>query len=174
MKWLVGTCAILAVGLCLFSQQQITGPTILQSGGGGAQGPQGPAGPQGPQGPTGPAGPAGAQGPAGPQGPQGPQGPPGTGGSAIANIQITTGTATIGAGACSTYTPAPMTGLATTSAIIPPTPTSNTSAVAGWAPGAGLNFQYYVTANTFNWAECNGSGSPLAAGASITWNVGAN
>jgi hypothetical protein len=91
----------------------------------------------------------------------------------LSNIQITTGTASIPAGGCSVYTATPMTGLLATSSIIPPTPTSNTSAIAGWAPGAGLNFQYYVTAGTFNWAECNGSGSALAAGANVTWNVGA-
>jgi hypothetical protein len=96
-------------------------------------------------------------------------------GSAIANISITTVAGSLGAApACTTFTATPMTGLITTSAIIPPTPTSNTTSVAGWQPGGGLGFAYYVSAGTFNWAVCNNNISPITYGGPITWNVGAN
>lgn len=94
-------------------------------------------------------------------------------GSSIANIQITTGTTLIGANACTSSTPAAMTGVAVTSAIMPPTPTSDTSAIVGWGSSGGLSFTYFVTANTFNWRVCNSTASPITPGGSVVWNVGA-
>jgi hypothetical protein len=98
----------------------------------------------------------------------------GGGGGGITNIPITTGTALIGAGACTAYTASTMTGLLTTSAIVPPTPNVDVSGITGWAPGGGLSFQYYVTAGTFNWKVCNNNATPQTPGGSVTWNVGAN
>jgi hypothetical protein len=66
-----------------------------------------------------------------------------------------------------------MTGLLTTSAIIPPTPTSDTSGITGWGSTGGLSFTYFVTANTFNYRVCNSTASPITPGGSVTWNVGA-
>lgn len=94
------------------------------------------------------------------------------GGSGIANIQITTGTS-YAANTCTSNTATSMAGVAITSAIIAPTPTSSTVGVSGW-DGAhpALTFSYYVTSGTFNWSVCNGSVSP-ATPTAITWNVGA-
>lgn len=92
--------------------------------------------------------------------------------SSVSNVQFTTDTTAIAANSCSPNTATTMTGLAMTSVIIPPTPTSNTIGVAGWGTNA-LVFKYYVTANTFNWSVCNTTGSAIAPGSSITWNVGA-
>ena len=92
--------------------------------------------------------------------------------SGIANIQITTDTSQIAANTCTSNTSTTMAGLAATSVIIAPTPTSSTIGVAGWGTN-GLVFKYYVTANTFNWSVCNLTGSAITPGASITWNVGA-
>ena len=91
--------------------------------------------------------------------------------SGIANVQITTGTSQIAANSCTSNTATTMTGLAATSSILPPTPTSSTIGVTGWGTN-GLNFKYYVTTNTFNWSVCNVTGSAITPGASITWNVG--
>jgi hypothetical protein len=66
-----------------------------------------------------------------------------------------------------------MTGLTTTSAIIPPTPTTSTAAVTGWGSVGGLSFTYYLTANTFNWSVCNTTATSITPGGSLTWNVGA-
>lgn len=90
----------------------------------------------------------------------------------ISNVQITTNTTQIAANTCTSNTATTMAGLTTTSAIVPPTPTSNTIGVAGWGT-RGLVFSYYVTANTFNWSVCNMTGAAITPGASITWNVGA-
>ena len=90
----------------------------------------------------------------------------------IANVQITTGTSSIAANSCTANTATTMTGLAATSVIIPPTPTSSTVGVTGWGSDS-LVFRYYVAANTFNWSVCNVTSSAITPGASITWNVGA-
>ncbi|MBS1806353.1 MAG: hypothetical protein JST28_23665 [Acidobacteria bacterium] len=90
----------------------------------------------------------------------------------ITSVQITTGTSQIAANSCTSNTATTMTGLATTSAIVPPTPTSSTTGIAGWSAN-GLVFKYYVTTNTFNWSVCNVTGAAITPGASITWNVGA-
>lgn len=95
------------------------------------------------------------------------------GATSIADIQITTGTTLIAANTCTSNTATTMTGLLTTSAVIPPTPTSDTSAVTGWGASGGLSFTYTPTANTFNWRVCNTTGSSITPGSSITWNVGA-
>ena len=95
------------------------------------------------------------------------------GGSGIANIQISTGTTAIPANTCTTNTAATMTGLLTTSAIVPPTPTSSTTGVVGWGSSGGLGFSYYVTAGTFNWSVCNATAASITPGGSLTWNVGA-
>jgi hypothetical protein len=92
----------------------------------------------------------------------------------VANIQITTGTTLIAANTCTTNTATTMTGLLTTSAIIPPTPTTSTAAVTGWGAVGGLGFTYYPTANTFNWSVCNPTAGSITPGGSVTWNVGAN
>jgi hypothetical protein len=92
--------------------------------------------------------------------------------SGIGNVQITTNTTQIAANTCTSNTPTAMAGLAATSVIIPPTPTSSTIGVTGWSTNS-LIFKYYVTANTFNWSVCNLTGSAITPGASITWNVGA-
>lgn len=90
----------------------------------------------------------------------------------IANVQITTGTTQVAANTCTANTATTMAGLASTSAIVPPTPTSSTIGVTGWGTN-GLVFKYYVTANTFNWSVCNMTSSAITPGSSITWNVGA-
>jgi hypothetical protein len=66
-----------------------------------------------------------------------------------------------------------MSGVLTTSAIVPPTPTSSTTGVTGWGSSGGLGFSYYVTAGTFNWSVCNPTSASITPGGSITWNVGA-
>ena len=91
----------------------------------------------------------------------------------IANIQITTGTTAIPALSCTTNTATPMTGLLTTSVIISPTPTTDTTSITGWGAVGGLSFSYYVTAGTFNWSVCNTTSSSITPGGSIVWNVGA-
>lgn len=91
----------------------------------------------------------------------------------IANIQITTGTTAIPALSCTLNTATPMTGLLTTSVIISPTPTTDTSAITGWGAVGGLSFSYYVTAGTFNWSVCNTTSASITPGGSIVWNVGA-
>jgi hypothetical protein len=91
----------------------------------------------------------------------------------IPNIQITTGTTLIAANTCTGYTAASMPGATTLTAIIPPTPTSTTSAITGWGSSGGLVFSYKPTADTFNWAVCNVTASSITPGASVTWNVGA-
>ena len=95
------------------------------------------------------------------------------GGAVIANIQITTGTTAVPANTCTTNTPTTMTGLLTTSSIIPPAPTTSTAAVTGWGAVGGLSFTYYPTANTFNWSVCNTTATSITPGGSLTWNVGA-
>lgn len=94
-------------------------------------------------------------------------------GTGIANVQITTGTTLIAANTCTSATNTTMTGVATTSAIVPPTPTTDTSAVTGWGSTGGLYFTYWVTSNTFSWRVCNGTASPITPGGSVSWNVGA-
>lgn len=100
-------------------------------------------------------------------------GSPCSGGS-TANIQITTGTTLIAANTCTSSTATSMSGVTTTSAIIPPTPTTDTSAVTGWGSTGGLSFTYFPTTNTFNWRVCNTTGLPITPGGSVTWNVGAH
>ena len=95
------------------------------------------------------------------------------GGGGIANIQITTGTTPIAGNTCTTNTATTMTGLLTTSSIIPPTPTTSTAAVTGWGATGGLSFTYYVGAGVFNWSECNTTATSITPGGSLTWNVGA-
>jgi hypothetical protein len=92
--------------------------------------------------------------------------------SGVANVQITTGTTQVAANSCTANTATTMTGLTTTSVVLPPTPTASTTGVTGWGSN-GLVFKYYVAANTFNWSVCNVTGSAITPGASITWNVGA-
>ena len=100
----------------------------------------------------------------------------GAGGSTVAlkvaNVQITTGTTQIAANACTSNTATTMSGVTTTSVILPPTPASTTIGVTGWGTNS-LVFKYYVTANAFNWSVCNLTASAITPGASITWNVGA-
>lgn len=95
------------------------------------------------------------------------------GGLAVSNVQITTNTTAVPATTCTASTATTMTGVATTSAIISPTPTTDTSAVTGWGSSGGLVFTYWVTANTFNWRVCNPTTSSITPGGSVTWNVGA-
>jgi len=96
------------------------------------------------------------------------------GGSGITNVQITTGTTAIAALSCTSATATTMTGVATTSVVDPPTPTSDVSSTTGWSPGGTLYFSYWVTTNTLNWRVCNSSASAsVTPGASVTWNVGA-
>jgi hypothetical protein len=97
----------------------------------------------------------------------------GSSGGGIPNVQITTGTTPIAANTCTASTPTAMTGLLTTSTVIPPTPTSSTTGVVGWGSSGGLGFAYNVTAGTFNWSVCNGTAASITPGGSITWNVGA-
>ena len=91
----------------------------------------------------------------------------------VANIQITTGTTPIAGNTCTTNTATTMTGLTTTSAIIPPTPTTSTAAVTGWGSVGGLSFTYYATAGVFNWSVCNTTATSITPGGSRVWNVGA-
>ena len=92
----------------------------------------------------------------------------------IANTTATTNTTAVGANTCTAQTAVTMTGL-TTSMTITFTATSDTSTVAGWgSPSAGLLYiTTFPTANTVNWSVCNGTGSSITPGASVTWNISA-
>lgn len=103
---------------------------------------------------------------------------PGANGGGATNIQITTGTTTIPANSClptnSTYYTAAMSGLATTSVVTGPTPTSDVNGVTGFnQAGPTLYFVMKPAANTLNWQLCNNTSSSITPSASITWNVGA-
>lgn len=101
-------------------------------------------------------------------------------GGSIASVQITTNTTAIPANTCqrpsdntAAYQATTMTGVTTTSVIVSPTPTTATAAITGWGTTPGLSFDYYVSANTFNWCVKNSTGASITPGGSITWNVGA-
>jgi hypothetical protein len=97
----------------------------------------------------------------------------GAAGGGIADIQITTGTTAIPGNSCTANTATAMTGLLTTSAIVPPTPTSSTTGVVGWGSSGGLGFSYFPQAGIFNWSVCNPTAVSITPGGSLTWNVGA-
>lgn len=88
----------------------------------------------------------------------------------IANVTVTLPTTSIAANTCTTAATVTMTGLATTSVLIP-TFASNPTAVTGWGTNGGLTFEAWPTANTLNWSVCNQTSAAITGG-TMSLNVG--
>jgi hypothetical protein len=98
------------------------------------------------------------------------------------SFTFTTGTTSIAAGTCTAQTPitsgnvvsGSVTGIATTSTLIPPHPASGTlSGVTGWGSGGTLRIQIEPpTSNTFNYDICNDDpGAAHTPGSAVTWRA---
>jgi hypothetical protein len=100
----------------------------------------------------------------------------GGGGGGLGNVQFTTNTTSVAPLSCTAEATISFAGLLTTSSLTQPTATgSNPTSIAGFAPGGTLYLSTrIISAGSMGWSLCNSSAtSSVAAGASITWNIGA-
>jgi hypothetical protein len=89
----------------------------------------------------------------------------------VASYTITTNTTSVAAGTCTAQTGVTVTGMATSSTVTQPNPTTTISGVSGWGSGGSLRIQIEPpTANTFNYDICNDDpGAAHTPGSSVTW-----